>query len=305
MNGQNRVHAFALLLFAALALAPIASAGSDVLVLGRISDDPQRHHDQLKPLLDYVVPRMADVGIREGRILMAPDVSRMTSYLRHGRVDWVTETASSGLTLIDRAGASVLLHTKRNGVRYYHAVFFVRDDSPLRTLSDLRGRRLALQSPASTSAYLLPAITLLDAGVPMEILPSPGDRPRIGGVGYVFAKSEANIATWVLKSVVDAGAFSNVDLARFRQRNPHAASLRVIGRSMRAPRALELVRGDLNSRVRARLRQVLLEASSDPKAASALRHFFGTSGFTAPSDADVAALQVLSEAARRTRESIE
>ena len=29
-----------------------------VLVLGRISDDPRSHYDQLKPLLDYVVPRM-------------------------------------------------------------------------------------------------------------------------------------------------------------------------------------------------------------------------------------------------------
>ena len=55
-----------------------------VLVLGRISDDPKAHYEQLKPLLDYVVPRMADVGIREGRILMARDAQQMASYLRRG-----------------------------------------------------------------------------------------------------------------------------------------------------------------------------------------------------------------------------
>ena len=70
-----------------------------VLVLGRISDDPKAHYEQLKPLLDYVVPRMADVGIREGRILMARDAQQMTSYLRRGRVDWVTETAGTGMLL--------------------------------------------------------------------------------------------------------------------------------------------------------------------------------------------------------------
>ena len=42
-----------------------------VLVLGRISDDPAAHYDQLKALLDYVVPRMREVGITEGRVLMA------------------------------------------------------------------------------------------------------------------------------------------------------------------------------------------------------------------------------------------
>ena len=303
MGGLKRLHAFAMIVFTAV--ASIASADPGVLVLGRISDDPQRHHDQLKPLLDYVVPKLADVGIREGRILMARDASRMTSYLRHGRVDWVTETAATGLTLINRASTPVLLLTERNGVRHYRAVLFVRDDSPVRSLQDLRGRRLALQSPASTSAYLLPAITLLDAGVPMEILPSPVDRPRAGGVGYVFGNTEANIATWVQKGVVDAGAFSDVDLAELQERDPRAASLRVIGRSMSAPRAMELVRADLDPRVRERLREVLLAAADDPKAAPALRAFFGTTRFTAVTPADAAALDVLTEAARRTREAIE
>jgi phosphonate transport system substrate-binding protein len=70
-----------------------------VLVLGRISDDPKAHYEQLKALLDYVVPRMKDVGIREGRILMAKDAQQMGSYLRRGRVDWVTETAGTGMML--------------------------------------------------------------------------------------------------------------------------------------------------------------------------------------------------------------
>ncbi|MDQ3056423.1 MAG: metal-binding protein, partial [Pseudomonadota bacterium] len=66
-----------------------AEAADDphVLVLGRISDDPKAHYEQLKPLLDYVVPRLAAVGIREGRVLMAKDVQQMASYLRRGRVD--------------------------------------------------------------------------------------------------------------------------------------------------------------------------------------------------------------------------
>ena len=62
---------------------------------------------------------------------------------------------------------------------------------------------------------------------------------------------------------------------------------------------------DLDPRVRARLRQVLLDAASDPAAAIPLRRFFGTTGFTAMGETDAAALEVLGEAARRTREAIE
>lgn len=303
MDRRSRGRAIAMLLFAAL--AAVARADPGVLVLGRISDDPQRHHDQLKPLLDYVVPRMADVGIREGRILMAPDASRMTSYVRHGRVDWVTETVSTGLTLIERAGARPLLFTERDGVSRYRSVLVVRDDAAARTPRGLRGLRLALQSPESTSAYLLPAITLLDAGVPMEILPSPRDMPRPGNVGYVFAGSESNIAHWVLAGVVDAGAFSEHDLARWQVRRDGRPGLRVLATSRSVPRAFELVRGDLDPAVVDRLRAVLLDAAADPLAGPALRRFFGTTGFASPTDPELAALSVLGDAARRTREAIE
>ena len=87
------------------AQSPAQEAGQHVLVLGRISDDPKAHYEQLKPLLDYVVPKLADVGIREGRILMARDAQQMASYLRRGRVDWVTETSGTGMQLARRAGA--------------------------------------------------------------------------------------------------------------------------------------------------------------------------------------------------------
>ncbi len=81
-----------LLSLAMVLLAGAVHAAPDpVLVLGRISDDPQAHYEQLQPLLDYVVARMHDVGIQEGRVLMARDPQQMASYLRRGRVDWVTE----------------------------------------------------------------------------------------------------------------------------------------------------------------------------------------------------------------------
>src|SRR5690606_6562831 len=115
---------------AALAFVAVMPAAGEaversVLVLGRISDDPQAHYEQLKPLLDYVVPRMRDVGIAEGRILMAKDPQQMASYLRRGRVDWVTETSGTGMALEQRSGARPLLLTERNGVRTYESLFFV------------------------------------------------------------------------------------------------------------------------------------------------------------------------------------
>src|SRR5690606_6308015 len=92
---------------------PGQSASREVLVLGRVSDNPKQHAEALQPMLDYVVPRMRSVGIREGRILMARDAVQMQSYLRRQRVDWVSDTAVMAVDYRDRVGAQLLLATDR------------------------------------------------------------------------------------------------------------------------------------------------------------------------------------------------
>ena len=291
---------------ALLAASPVAAEGDDVLVLGRISDDPASHYAQLQPLLDYVVPRMADVGIREGRILMARDAQQMLSYLRRGRVDWVTETAAAAMLLEHRAGAEPLLLTERSGVSRYRTVFFVRRDSGIQTLEALRGRSVAFQNRSSTSAYFVPVTELLARDLPMEILLSPVDQPDPESVGYLFAGSESNIATWVHKRLVDAGAMSDLDWNNTRAMPPaYRRDLVVIHETPDFPRALEITRAGMDPKVRERLRSVLEQAADDPQAAEALQHFFGTTRFL-PIDGEAAhQLQYLRTAVLRVSDEIE
>lgn len=276
------------------------------LVLGRISDNPKQHYEQLKPLLDYVVPRMKDIGITHGRILMARDAQQMASYLRRGRVDWVTETAGTGVQLQQRAGAQPLLLTERDGVRDYRSLIFVRADSGIGSLQDLRGHSIAFQNATSTSAYLVPAAALLSAGLSPGILLSPEDKPDARTVGYVFARTEFNIASWVHKRIVDAGSISTLDWES-RQSTPLAFrdDFRIIWQSDDIPRGLELVRGDLPEAVADRLREVLLQAADDPEAKAALEAFFRTTGFAVPDARSRRALQQLGDSVARVRGKIE
>lgn len=287
-------------------LPATAPAPQEVLVLGRISDDPKQHYEALRPLLDYVVPRMREVGIREGRVLMARDAQQMISYLRRHRVDWLTETPAMAVAYRERTGARILLATERGGGDVYHSVFFVRRDSGIRTLQDLKGRSIAFQNLYSTSSYIAPAAELLGAGLHLDLLLSPMDRPEPDSVGYLFARSEANISTWVHKRLVDAGAFANLDwndLHRLPQ--SFREDLMVIHETAPFPRAVEVVRPGLDPRIQARLKQVLLAARGDPQARPAMLAFFGTNGFK-PLDADAeAALDRLASGVREVREQLE
>ena len=285
---------------------PARAGDPGVLVLGRISDDPKAHYEQLKPLLDYVVPRMAEVGIREGRILMAQDPQQMASYLRRGRVDWVTETAGTAALLQQRAAAKPILLTERDGASHYRSVFFARSDSGLRELADLRGHSVAFQRPSSTSAYFVPAAELLQRGLSLELLLSPTDQLDASLVGYLFARSELNIATWVHKRLVDAGVMSNLDWDNPR-RMPAAfrRDLIVIGMTQDYPRALELVRDDLDAKVAARLQQVLIDAADDPDAGEALLRFFKTTRFLNIDPASRKSLDHIAAGVARVRAQVE
>jgi phosphonate transport system substrate-binding protein len=276
------------------------------LVLGRVSDDPKSDYPRLKAMLDYVVPRMAAVGITSGRVLMAPDTQRMSSYLRRGKVDWISETPGAAAVYLDRGRARVLLLTQRGGLDSYRSVFFARRDAGIGSIADLRGRTIAFQNPASTSAYLLPASMIVESGLPLVVLASPGDEPGPDMVGFVFARSELNMSTWVHKGLVDAAAFSEQDWADV-ERVPEAfrADLALFHQTERVPRALEVVRSDLDPTVAARLASVLRAAIDDPAAAEPLRRFWSTTAFREPDAETLAEIRAFSRAVRQVRDEIE
>lgn len=281
-------------------------AAQTVLVLGRVSDDPKAHLARLQPLVDYIAARMGDLGIREGRVLMARDAQQMVSYLRQGKVDWIGETSASALAFEERAGAEPLLRAMRGGYETYRSVIFVRADSGIGGLDGLRGRVIGFQTPMSTSAYFVPAAELLAAGHRLVIQASPLERPPSTFIGYAFAQSESNQLTWVRKGLVDAAAFSDQDWQELVAGNPAlAAELSIIHRSAAFPRALELVRPGLPAPIRARLQALLLAAHEDPAAAAALRSYQRTERF-AEIDADTARMLAdLRRGVRRVRSGIE
>jgi len=199
-----------------------------------------------------------------------------------------------------------LLLTERGGVGRYRSLFFARKDSGIDSLADLKGHTVAFQRTTSTSAYLVPAMTLLDAGLRPEVLLSPQDRPPGDTVGYVFAGTELNLSAWVHKRVVDAGAVSNLDWD-----NPEAVppafkrDFRIFHETEEYPRAVEIVRSGLDPKVEARLREVLLHANDDAQGREAMRRFFSTTRFLPIDAASTRAMERIRDGAARVRESIE
>lgn len=263
-----------------IALGLVAPSSAKTLSIGKISDEPVKDALSLKPMVEHVAAQMTDLGITGGEVVLAENEQELIALMLAGKIDWVTETAFSAIALETEADAQILLRKWKNGVAEYHSVIFTRKRSKLDSIDDLMGKKIAFEEPSSTSGFHVPYRMLTSNGLKLELLPSNDVDPSADSVGYIFSGDESKSALLVRKNVVAAAAINNTDWDNpvkmppvFRNR------MKILHRSASIPRALEVVRGDMDSAIVDRLESVLMGLVDDPSAAGLLESYEGTTRF--------------------------
>jgi phosphonate transport system substrate-binding protein len=274
-RGENMFNIAKLRLILLLGSVGIAAnLSADPLVIGRVSSDPNHTYSQMKPIVDYVAHQLQDIGITEGAVLVAKNHDEMIGYLRTGKVDWVQKGVFEALMYNKKAGAEIMLRSWREGVPNYHTVIFSRTNSGISSLKDLVGKKMAFQDRGSTSAFFVPSAILKRAGFELVELSSPKEAPPFGKVGYVFAGKELSITTWVHRGLADAGAYHNQNWDKPSDNpEPMKKDLKIIYAGKPMPRMIELLRKDLDPRIKARIKAILLRAHEDSAAWEALQAY--------------------------------
>jgi phosphonate transport system substrate-binding protein len=246
----------------------------DTLGVGRVARNVASHLPALEAMSSWLEDRVADLGYKKVRPVVARDNAEMVDFLRRGIVDVVSETPLSAVHFVKSAGATIVLRETRKGNASYDAVVFVRADSPVHSLADLRSHRIAFEDAGSTTAFLLPLASLKRAGIPAIELATPSTPVPPDAVGYFFALSENSIVGAVSRKVADAGALSDEEWKAFSERNPDSfAKLRIIHESERIPRAFLLTGPRVSPAQRRGLEKLLLAMNNNPDARETLDRY--------------------------------
>ncbi len=280
-------HKFAAILFCCsitlmLSTTDVAqSAGRDsTLIIGQVSSNPKDDYHKLKPVVDYTVSHMADLGITEGKVVMAKDNLQLVEYIREGKVDWVTQPPFSAMICMEETGAEIILRRWIEGAPDNYSIIFTHKDNKVKSLDFLKGRTIAYKDPGSTASYLAPMAELRMNGIESAPLKSVNSKPMPEKAGYVFAGSDLNIAAWVRDKKVNAGAMSNVDYINMKKSlGPWQKDMKIVYETAPFPAALEMVRRDLDPNIKRRLTQTLLGAHRDKAAGAAIAAYNSTSKF--------------------------
>jgi phosphonate transport system substrate-binding protein len=250
-----------------------------ILTLGDVSDDPAGTIEEFQPMADYLAAHLADFGIRQGKVVVAPDLATMMGYLESGEVDIYFDSPYPALTVYEQIGAHPLVRRWKQGVGEYHAIIVVRQDSEFTDLDSLLGHIIAFDDPVSTSGYLLPKSYLIGNGYQVTEKNTPNDSVAADEIGYVFAGGEENVLAWVLQGKTAGAAIPS---SNFEELEADVQSqLAVLARTPDVPRHIALAQPGMDEALRAQIVELLLSLHQTPEGQAILETFESTEKFDA------------------------
>jgi len=169
------------------------------------------------------------------------------------RMDLAYLGPASYVKIFDTYGEKTLLaRLEKNKKPFYHGVIVVRQDSPIKTLSDLTGKTFAFGDPNSTMSHLVPMYMLLEADITVDKFKKTA-----------FLGTHNNVALGVLGGYYDAGGLKENVYFKYRERG-----LKLLAQSSPVSEHLFVARKDLPQATIAILRQSMLQLKDETILAS-------------------------------------
>ncbi len=249
--------------------SPAASAenAARVFRIGLISANPAQRLQEFDPLVHYLKIELRHSGIRDVTVFVAQDLNELRSYIQKEQVDFFL-TSAFPLVGMEMAcpGLITTVVAEQGAAREESAVFFVRNESPLRELRDLRGKTLAFGSPWSTAGYALAVTALTENN--LAITESVDSNASADAIRYMFAGEPINQAFRVIRRQADAGVFGSSDWVSLPANE--RAALRIIHRTGPVTRLLGTFHPAFPPSLRSAVEQTLLGMAGNGPGRAAL-----------------------------------
>jgi phosphonate transport system substrate-binding protein len=184
------------------------------------------------------------------------------------------------------AAADILLQAQRFGVEdatgkpttelvdFYKSMIIVKADSPIKTLKDLKGKKIAWQDVTSAAGYTYPAYVLKKAGIDPE-----------KDVTGITLKGHDKGVLAVVNGEVDAAAVFQDARNIVKKDVPDVFSkTRVLEFSDKIPNDTISVRPDMDKAWQKKIQQAFIDIGKDPEGQKVIFDVYSHKGYVASND---------------------
>ncbi len=247
-------------------------------------ENPEKLLGDIKAITDWL---SVQTGLTiEGFVTI--DHAAAVEALRHGDADISFMGALPFVLAEAQIGAVPLLSEIYRGTATYRGRIFVRRDSAIKTLADLRGRTIAFADPISESGYLFPLDLFVQAGLVL----GPGKAAEFFDRVF-FAGGYQQAMQAMAEGLVDAaGASQYADLLLTPEQQQ---AVTWIAESPPIPSHLVIARPGLDPATAESFTQAMLRLNQ-PENSGLLKYLYGPEGYQTAVPAD---LEPVRQIARR------
>ena len=215
------------------------------------------------------------------RISIAKDYNEHIRRIGRDDLDMAYMGPVSYVKMVKEFGGKPLLARQElNGRPTFQGCIFIRKDSDIQSLKDLKGKRFAFGRPESTMSYMVPLFMLIKAGVQLNDLQA-----------YSYLGSHNNVALSVLVGDFDAGAVKQAVFDRYEEKG-----LKLLTRTPAISEHLFVAGNKLDAALVEKIRKVLQGIKGEKKIESILGPLKkGTTGLVPVQDRDYNKLRTILE----------
>ena len=255
MNLKNQIIGIFLGLIMILPL-PALSADPDTLNMVFVPASEKGDNKDYESLI-AIIETLADIKIKPIRVT---DYNAAVESMRAGRAHIAWYGGKTYIQAAEMADAEAFAAGVRKGddTAGYYAYFVVPVDSPLKTLEDVRGQILGLNSIGSTSGDLIPQVELMKVGLSTK---NKNDFAKV----FYAGSHDACLLAAINKHVDVCGMSSRNFDARLADGTFKIEQVRIIHRSSLVPPPPLAYSTKLSVELRDRIKKATLEAHKHGK----------------------------------------
>ena len=223
--------------------------------------------EDLKPISDYLSERL---GVKV-EAFTASNYIGVVEGLGSGSVDFGIIPPFSSLLAQKQSSAKPILTSKgKTGKPGYTAELYVRKDSGIKSLQDVKGKKVAFVDPSSSSGYIYPGAMLVEAGLNLD-----------KDISYQFSGGHDKSLQLLLNKDVDVIAtFDGVE-DRYAKDFPQAKTdIQKLATSDMIPGVMVTTSGKMDKELQEKLEKALRDIEKDPKMKEMFTKMFSITGFT-------------------------
>ena len=213
------------------------------------------------------------------KVYMPTDYLGVVEALRNKTADLAFVHPAGYVFASREAKAQIVAVDVWHGKTSYTSRFYVRKDSGIKTLEDLRGKTIAFVDPGSTSGYVYPMVMLIKKGL------VKARDPKTFFKEAMFAGTHEAALLALLNGSVDAVASFDLAPQQYLKDKERVDKLAYVAETEPIPEAGMAVREGLDPALVKKLHDSLM-AFNAPEYRPILKDFYGIDGFAPAKDSD-------------------